>query len=598
MKNGSTRRCSRSSFRRHLESLESRLTPTTFTVSTLADSGAGSLRAAITSVNQDKTGDVINFSVAGVIQLTSDALPAITNSVTIDGTSAPGFVSAPVVEIDNHGFAGLTVQGVGFSLSSLSIVNANGPGLTLETVGILMTGNYIGLALDGTIAANTGVGVLVNSAQGDIGGTAAADRNVISGNGAGGIQLNNVQGVNVLGNFIGTDSTGQAAAANQGNGITLSGGFNNIGGQAAGAGNTIAFNSQYGVVVNSGGENAINQNSIFKNGTGGILLGDGANSNQPAPILTAAFQPTPTTIEVSGNLLGQVNPSLEDRNFTVEIFATPAGSPGSQGQIFLGSFIVGMNPAGSSPFVFRTTFTPESGTTFTATATGPRAAFGEDLHETSAFSPAISEGGDAQSVFVSSAYGLLLNRLPDPLAGFWVNLLRAGVAAPTVVLGIEASTEYLTTQVDALYQNYLLRAADPVGQQVWVSFLQRGGTLEQVAASIASSAESFAQTGSNQGFIDDLYGDVLNRIGPSDAESAYWNAVLDAGVSRYDVALAFLTSQEYRTALVQSDYSTFLLRPADPGGLMTWVNYLNAGATDQQTLAGIFGSTEGYGLWS
>ncbi len=132
MKKTVSRRRSRPTFRPFLESLEARLTPTTYTVSSLADAGAGSLRAAITSVNADTTADVIDFTVAGVIQLTSGALPAITNTVKIDGTTAPEFAGAPVVEIDNHGFAGLTISGPNFSLASLSIVNANGPGLTLE----------------------------------------------------------------------------------------------------------------------------------------------------------------------------------------------------------------------------------------------------------------------------------------------------------------------------------------------------------------------------------------------------------------------------------------------------------------------------------
>jgi hypothetical protein len=62
--------------------------------------------------------------------------------------------------------------------------------------------------------------------------------------------------------------------------------------------------------------------------------------------------------------------------------------------------------------------------------------------------------------------------------------------------------------------------------------------------------------------------------------------------------VAFLTSQEYRTNLVEADYMTFLQRPADPGGLMTWVGALNEGLNDQTVLASIFGSAEGYQLWS
>ncbi len=216
------RKSSRTNFRPFLECLEDRLTPTTYTVSSLSDSGDGSLRAAINSVNADRTNtDVIDFSVAGAIQLTSGALPAIINTVNIDGTTAPGFSGAPVVEIDNNGFAGLTLEGNDSNLASLSIVDANGPAVTLEGDGPLagsggdtLEGNYIGLALNGSIAANTGVGLLIDNTAGDvIGGTAPGDRNVISGNGGDGIQVGEAEqsglGASILGNFIGTDPTGQ-----------------------------------------------------------------------------------------------------------------------------------------------------------------------------------------------------------------------------------------------------------------------------------------------------------------------------------------------------------------------------------------------------
>ncbi len=114
MKNTVSRQRSRPAFLPRLESLEARLTPTTYTVSSLADTGAGSLRAAITSVDSDTSPDEINFSAAGVIQLTSGALPPITNTVKIDGTTAPGFANNPMVEIDNHGYAGLILNGAQF----------------------------------------------------------------------------------------------------------------------------------------------------------------------------------------------------------------------------------------------------------------------------------------------------------------------------------------------------------------------------------------------------------------------------------------------------------------------------------------------------
>ena len=57
-----------------------------------------------------------------------------------------------------------------------------------------------------------GDGVTITDSTGDtIGGTAAADRNVISGNGGNGITLNGSSGSTIEGNYIGTDATGALA---------------------------------------------------------------------------------------------------------------------------------------------------------------------------------------------------------------------------------------------------------------------------------------------------------------------------------------------------------------------------------------------------
>jgi hypothetical protein len=631
MKTTSARRRSRTSFRPRLESLETRLTPTTYTVSSLADSSAGSLRAAITSVNADNTPDEIDFSVAGVIQLTSGALPAITNAVTIDGTTAPGFAGAPVVEVDNNGFAGLTIGAPNSSLASLSIVNANGPGVTLEGGPSTIVGNYIGLALDGSVAPNTGVGLFIDLthqypiALSTIGGTAAGDRNVISGNGAGGILVGSsgqqlLQSAEILGNFIGTDPTGLAAAPNQGNGITVfSNGADAIGGMTAGAGgNTIAFNSQSGVVIDGsigpadgfGTDSAILSNSIFNNGAKGIVLQNNGNENLPAPQLGYAVESPGSTngsvqVQVGGvlNVAGVQQLEFGGIACTVQVFATLNGVPAGQGQLFLGSVNVNTNANGFATFTLRNASVPAGGgTTFTATtSTGGYGAGASPpdfpVYDTSAFSSSIGTS-TANQAYVANAYQLLLSRIPDPSASAWVNELNNGAPPATVVLGIESSPEYLGDQVTAMYKLYLQRSPDTAGEQAWTSFLQAGGTFEQVAAGLTSSQEYFVlQGGTNQGFITGLYADVLKR-GPTTGDLAYWETALDAGVSRASVAVAFLSSQEYRTELVQNDYMTFLMRSADSGGLTAWVDALNAGATDQQVLAQIFGSPEGYQLWS
>jgi hypothetical protein len=75
-----------------LEALEDRLLLSTYVVTNTNDSGDGSLRAAIQAVDNGQGGDTIAFNIGGggvqTIQLRS-ALPTITQSVTIDGTTQP-----------------------------------------------------------------------------------------------------------------------------------------------------------------------------------------------------------------------------------------------------------------------------------------------------------------------------------------------------------------------------------------------------------------------------------------------------------------------------------------------------------------------------
>src|SRR6516164_8305484 len=75
----------------------------TFTVSNTSDSGSGSLRQAMLDANTNAGPDAIVFQIPGSgthsIQPLS-ALPAITDPVSIDGTTQPGFSSSPLVEIN------------------------------------------------------------------------------------------------------------------------------------------------------------------------------------------------------------------------------------------------------------------------------------------------------------------------------------------------------------------------------------------------------------------------------------------------------------------------------------------------------------------
>src|SRR5213078_258179 len=89
------RRCTPpASARPGLEALEDRCVPASLTVTSAADSGSGTLRAAITTANQSAGLSTISFAIGTLgnlrtINLTS-ALPAISATVIIDGTTQGG----------------------------------------------------------------------------------------------------------------------------------------------------------------------------------------------------------------------------------------------------------------------------------------------------------------------------------------------------------------------------------------------------------------------------------------------------------------------------------------------------------------------------
>lgn len=254
----------------------------TFTVSNLGDSGSGSLRQALLNVDAGSGSNTIDFTVAGTIALTSGALPAITQNVTIDGTTAPGFSGRPMVEIDAGGFGGLVfgTGSAGSALVSLGIGDAAGSGVTLNDSDIHVVGNDIGVALDGTTPmGNTGDGLTINATSNNdvVGATTsfvpsvASDAisqasNVISSNSGNGISIHGSAGDVIVANYIGTDVSGMIALGNAGSGIELDSGANGntIGG-------TITFNNASDLIPDT--------NVISANGGDGVLFTGGASNN-------------------------------------------------------------------------------------------------------------------------------------------------------------------------------------------------------------------------------------------------------------------------------------------------------------------------------
>jgi Periplasmic copper-binding protein (NosD) len=283
-------------------------------VSSLSNSGTGTLRAAITTANSTHgpASITIDFKVSGVITLAS-ALPSVTRTVVIDGTSAPGYVSggAPVVGLNANGQRGLVFASgsQGSQLLALSVVDARDAGVTLNANSITLNLNYLGLTAAGIADGNHGPGLLVYSSHNLIGlnssGKSDIVANVISGNLDNGVELSNASHNTLVANRIGTNPAGTTAIGNHGDGLILTNGssHNEIGGTeytdgpdgpandptgdkgtvtpvfvVPPLGNLISGNTANGVYVADGSEsNTLNGNFVGTTQDGDAALGNGQN---------------------------------------------------------------------------------------------------------------------------------------------------------------------------------------------------------------------------------------------------------------------------------------------------------------------------------
>ena len=204
----------------------------TFVVTSTGDSGTGSLRQTILDANAHPGADTIVFNIpgSGLHTITpSTALPTISDPVTIDGSTQPGFTGSPIIEL-NGSQAGANVDGLritaGSSVVSGLVINRfSSDGVEISGFGgNIVKGSYIGTDATGTVDfGNAFRGLNIASSNNTIGGTAAAARNVISGNDNTGISITaGTTGNRVQGNFIGTDAAGASAIGN-GSGVVTEG---------------------------------------------------------------------------------------------------------------------------------------------------------------------------------------------------------------------------------------------------------------------------------------------------------------------------------------------------------------------------------------
>ena len=246
-----------------------------------------SLRDAITAADNTVSAApiTIDFDIPGsgtqTINLLS-ALPTITDSVTIDATSQPGYAGTPLIQLQgtSNPYNGLNIAANNVTVKGLAIYDFSaGNGIQITSAsGTVIQADYIGLTANNTAGANDMGVVLTDAMNSVIGGTTAAQRNVISGNTYGGMRLESSSSNNVVeGNYIGLDAAGTAARANGLDGILVTGAPNNtIGGVAPGAGNVISGNSGPGIEITGAAStgNVVVGNYIGTNAAGTAALGN------------------------------------------------------------------------------------------------------------------------------------------------------------------------------------------------------------------------------------------------------------------------------------------------------------------------------------
>ena len=302
---------------------------------TIAIDGLATLREAITSINNQAdvnadvtlnrvgnyaslaggTPDVINFNIPGggvkTISVTGTSESVIIRPLTINGytqalASANTLANADnaviLIQLDGAG-AGAGADGLtlgagsgGSTIKGLDITNFQGNGIVIQSNGNFILGNFIGIDPTGTMRMpngtfpNSGDGIrIMNVSNNQIGSTAPADRNIISGNAVDGIHLEGTlttpaTGNIIQGNFVGVAADGVSSVGNrtepapapgtaEGNnlfGIEISGGnLNTIGGTTAGARNVVGFNGD-GIEIDNGAQQNVIQGNFVGVGADGV----------------------------------------------------------------------------------------------------------------------------------------------------------------------------------------------------------------------------------------------------------------------------------------------------------------------------------------
>ena len=363
--------------------------------------GNGTLNATFDLVGAGVEVQGPNNTIGGITPGSANVLSGNGTGVSLTGTGAVGNKlwgnligtnAAGTAAIRNrfgifNAGAPQTVIG-GTTAAERNVVSGNlveGIAVTGESAtGIRIEGNRIGTSADGMSAIpNTLFGISVRfAAQVTIGGGAGVEtRNLISGNGGSGIRLETSGNV-VEFNSIGPDASFNGPLGNGSSGVSITGSNNRV------DSNVIRFNGSTGIGATGTG-NGFSGNSISDNGGLGIDQGgDGVTANDAPDADGVQNFPVLTLAEVTGGntrLVGSLQ-STPSTTFDIRFYASPScdASGNGEGQTQVALATLSTNTDGFLNFDILAGIALTPGSVVAATARNMT------TNETSEFSPCIA----------------------------------------------------------------------------------------------------------------------------------------------------------------------------------------------------------------
>jgi VCBS repeat-containing protein len=194
--------------------------------------------------------------------------------------------------------------------------------------------------------------------------------------------------------------------------------------------------------------------------------------------------------------------------------------------------------------------------------------------------------------FITKTYQIFLGRAAEDAGrDFYRALLNSGVMDEfAMAYAVQHSPEFATIQIKAMYQSYLGREADSSGLSAHLSYLQSGGSMDQLRAIILGSDEYLEEAGGDtDDFLQALYVDVLNRSIDSTG-TATWTSAMRNGETRETVALRVMHSDEGARKLIETAYDDYFDRDAAESEITYHLNTLQQ-SQREETLSALFAAS-------